>query len=583
MHETAIPYEERLGGECPKPRSPDPLAGPVRSRALSCCIWLGTLGCLGVVALMVLWKLSGFHAWDDAYMFVRYADNLLAEGKLAWNPGGEATYGLTSPLYLLVVVPFRLLAPGNAALAIVGSSLLSGAAFLALLVLLLATQTHASPLGRRALVLLGLFAVAVAMYHMLTHFVSGMDTLFALAYLTAYIVLAKWHERAPSGARAVLVGVLGGLAYFVRPDLMLYAALVPLAALAFGPTARHRKHALLIGAITAGVLAGQMAFAHLYFGTALPLPFYAKSLTLYGPAIRAKHRLTPVVQLAQYAVSFWFPLLLIAVDFLVNLRNREDRRAPVDLGLLVATVLFVAYYLGFVLQIMYMGARFYYPTLPAILFLAAQSAARLTRRLLPGAPERVARLPRGLCWLAAGLLLYTLLPPARVAFEKLQAARGQGRFARFSLADDYDRNHRGYWFALDTLSTLPDDVVLAATEIGRPGVLNPTKTIIDLTGLNDTRVARQGFDAASLLDVQKPDLIYMPHPDYTEMAARLVGHPTFARLYEHFTAEQLSEHAGMKVEMGVALRRDSPRYAEMRAFMPPGSPGGTGRRAATPE
>ena len=84
-------------------------ASPPATGTLRVCLWLVFLGCCGVVALNVLWHFSAFYAWDDAYMFTRYADNLLATGKATWNPGGEPTYGLTSVLYLAVVVPFHLL------------------------------------------------------------------------------------------------------------------------------------------------------------------------------------------------------------------------------------------------------------------------------------------------------------------------------------------------------------------------------------------------------------------------------------------------------------------------------------------
>ena len=41
--------------------------------------------------------------FDDAYMFIRYANNLLAGYGHAWNPGGEQTFGSTSLTHLGVV------------------------------------------------------------------------------------------------------------------------------------------------------------------------------------------------------------------------------------------------------------------------------------------------------------------------------------------------------------------------------------------------------------------------------------------------------------------------------------------------
>ena len=101
--------------------------------------WPAVVICCSIIGLGILSQFSASNIWDDAYMFVRYADNILAHKRLSWNPGGEATYGLTSILFLVVVLPLRLLIPNNPAVVAVLSSLVSGLLFLCLLVILLAT------------------------------------------------------------------------------------------------------------------------------------------------------------------------------------------------------------------------------------------------------------------------------------------------------------------------------------------------------------------------------------------------------------------------------------------------------------
>src|SRR5262245_16582256 len=59
-----------------------------------------------LAALKVLVKFDVGTLWDDSYMFQRYAQNVVGDGRIAWNPGGEAAYGLTSPLFLIIAVPF---------------------------------------------------------------------------------------------------------------------------------------------------------------------------------------------------------------------------------------------------------------------------------------------------------------------------------------------------------------------------------------------------------------------------------------------------------------------------------------------
>ena len=76
------------------------------------------LALAAIASLILLGALSQMTAaaiLDDAFMFARYADNLTADGTAAWNPRGQATYGTTSLLYLILIVPFRLLIPTNSA------------------------------------------------------------------------------------------------------------------------------------------------------------------------------------------------------------------------------------------------------------------------------------------------------------------------------------------------------------------------------------------------------------------------------------------------------------------------------------
>ncbi len=69
--------------------------------------------------------------FDDAFMFTRYARNLVNLGRIAWNPDGIPTYGLTSPLYLIVVTPVQLLLPtADPEITIALASRLSGLGFI---------------------------------------------------------------------------------------------------------------------------------------------------------------------------------------------------------------------------------------------------------------------------------------------------------------------------------------------------------------------------------------------------------------------------------------------------------------------
>ena len=49
--------------------------------------------------------------FDDAYMYSRYADHLLAGQGMAWNAGEASVYGVTSLLHLAVVTLVKIVFP----------------------------------------------------------------------------------------------------------------------------------------------------------------------------------------------------------------------------------------------------------------------------------------------------------------------------------------------------------------------------------------------------------------------------------------------------------------------------------------
>ena len=83
------------------------------------------------------------------------------------------------------------------------------------------------------------------------------------------------------------------------------------------------------------------------------------------------------------------------------------------------------------------------------------------------------------------------------------------------------------------LSHLPSDVVLACSEYGYIGSQHPAVTIIDLVGLHDRQVARHGF-SADLLFSRMPDIIWLPHSDYTYLTKEILGSKAFLVSYDYY-------------------------------------------------
>ncbi|MGB8648191.1 MAG: hypothetical protein WCF84_23340, partial [Anaerolineae bacterium] len=464
-------------------------------RPVKFCYFVLVSLCLIILTLAIVATSTGPHVWDDSYMFVRYADNLLAHGRLSWNPNGAPTYGLTSILYLVIVVPVRLATPYLAALTAWLASVLAGLVFISLLLLLVyRTVTRDRQVGAW-LVLFVLLALALAIPQFATHLASGMDTTFALAFITAYFLIDKWYESCHSTTAAIAMGVWGGLALLARPDLLLYTTLVPLSIFVFAPTARDRRQALGILGITAVLVGLEMLWTSTYFGSPVPLPFYAKAMRTYQGVIYDRYAGVAFQELGNLIGSYWFLLILIGAEITLYFKDWYKRTSAGDKGILLASALFITFYAFFVLQIMPFSARFYYPVLPALLLLSSQSLVRLGRKLSAVVQRSSRTTMRGIGAIGVVILLVLLGLATRPVLRVLRDTAQQHLLGHFAFFEDYGGEWPYEWAGLETLSKLPDDMVIATTEIGVLSAANPRKTVVDMAGLNETGFAHDGFSA----------------------------------------------------------------------------------------
>ena len=545
-------------------------------------LWIASLGlCLAIFALGVLGQFSSMTLQDDSFMFYRYAYRLAVEHRLSWNPQGEPTYGLTAMGYLAAVLPIFLLFPSQPALTVCLASFVSGIVFLMLLVV--AVERHcksSSGLGRGEMLLLA-FTIAASVSSLAHHFTSGMDTTFSMAFAMSYILLAAEFERRVSRSRALLLGFWGGLAFTARPDLMLFSCLIPASLVWFAADSLRRRLAVLVLATTVGVVALQAALFSRFLHSPLPLPFYAKSMRLYDDFIYQVYATTPRIQLMEFGRLHIHLIAIITGCLLLNFRSWWSRSSAVDKGLLAAGILFVSYYYFFVLQILGGWERFYYPVLPALAYLACRCLQQVAADWLPPFDDR---------WpwrkaLAFGMLagMISLSPLLVVEIGELRAVVRSGEFARFDLQRfaRLDRWQRT-WVGLDQFSTLPDDLVIATTEVGLPGAMNLRKTIIDMAGLQDTSFAHTSFSADRLFSRDRPDLIYMPHTHYKRITREVEDHQVFKEDYEFFPPQRFNAN------FGVAVRKDSPYYSPMHSILsgipplPPDPSSSTGPSSQAP-
>ena len=522
------------------------------------------VGCvlLIIISISILSRFSAFNVWDDAYMFVRYADHAVQFGSISWNPGGEPTYGLTSLLYLAVVIPARLLAGSSIAFAAMLSSLFSGVLFLILLIHFVFRYSGLSRTQGYLFVFFFFFILAGSGWHWVVHFTSGMDTAFVMAFLTIYFLTAVRYERNPTTGYALLLGILGGLSFAVRPDILIYTITIPGCLLLFSKDKKSQKRIWITVSVMALLMGIQLVFNTLYFKSPLPLPFYAKGLKHYGPFIRDFYRFIPVRELIIFMGTFWPFFVFCGADIFLNIKTWWKDRSAFEKGLFLSTFAFLFYYLFFVLQVMYYHQRFYYPILPALIFLSARSLKNLIDRFSHLFQKAISDSPQFLKVIVLFVLIGFTFTPFLWVVRDLETAIRGGYFARFDVnKHSYQISAKERWFRLDTLSELPDDLVIASTEIGHPAAMNPKKNIIDLSGLNEKDFAHQGFSAEFFFQKHKPDLIYLPHPHYKEMIAEIENNTLFQAEYTYYASDQLD------ALMGVAILKQSPYYKQMEAIL----------------
>jgi hypothetical protein len=398
---------------------------------------------------------------------------------------------------------------------------------------------------------------------------NGMDTTFDLACVAALLLLWERQSARPTRARAIWIGVAGALCYAARPDLALYAVGVP-TVVAILTRGESRRFAIASGVLALALIGLEIAFAAWYYASPFPLAFYVKSLNHnYGEAFRKRWSAEPARQIAAYLGIFAPLFVLILLQLPRALRSMQEPAQAVRIGALMATIAYLLYYRFGVVQVVSGHQRFYYPTLPALCLCAASAASDLWREPRPWITSWIERVPRTA---VAGVVALAFLSVGPAALDAAHAARGEQRTGQLFVFDAAARFERGasraarLWFGLTRFSQLPDDLVIATTEVGHPAALNPNKRIVDLAGLNETRFAHEGFSADRLFAMQ-PDVIYLPHPDYQEMNAALRTHPVLRDDYRVYTKADLGLGGYAYTTLDLALRKSSRHYAELERIV----------------
>ena len=520
--------------------------------AMAAGVWLQTL--------WVAWRRP--LAFDDAYMFARYAMNVRHGLGVSWNLDGVHTYGQTSLLWGWVVVVLSYLPMGAWKMLSLGSWLCSIGAVIAL-AWAVAVNARGWLLSStwRVLpwVVLPLATTAVFMGNAVT----GMETMLAAMLAAVFVGMTLAWSRGrlrPEG-----VALVGLVLFITRPDAAIVIVLLPSLLFVLMPRVGTGNVARLLGLFVAGVLV-ELIVCKLYFHTALPLSFYMKSRQAYEGFREVWHP-----ELMMLAFLAGCELYLVA---LILLGRREDWRLIVCC---VAPALVTFAYLGTVTQIMGFNARYY---VPYFAFFVVPALLVVDRWMAMGDAPLEAGWGRKTLLVRGFITAVVMICFLALTSEAVQAKVRQGE-ARVHF--EYEPARVGM-MASASLPTIPWDVMMrdltdllvvplprgatvAATEVGYLGERAAQVNVIDMAGLNDNEIALHGFDVHALV-LRKPDVIWMPNNDYTYLNAWMMSDPELMKEYDVYAGA---------ANYGLAIRKDSPYRAEidrqMRVFWSASYPG----------
>jgi hypothetical protein len=484
--------------------------------------------------------------FDDAYMFYRYAVHVREGLGISWNPDGVHTYGQTAPLWGAVVVLLTYL-PVDASEMLRLGSVLSSIGALGTMAWSVSTNAKSRWLRHEALVLPLLAWPLMHSGMFYGNATNGMETMLAVMLCGLYVGVALGWQR--GAVRPEVVAMVGLLLFLTRPESALAVVVLPVLLHWLLPGTTRRGLAMLLGIFVAAVLL-DMLVCRWYFGSALPLSFAMKSKHGYAGYLGFWR---PVSSCYQFVAQYRWYLAALALCV-----RRPDWRLVVAC---LTPALLTFGYLCTVTQIMGYDSRYY---MPYLAFFLVPALLVVDRRL---AQWGVAW--RG--WDVRGVLVH-------VAAAVVVLVCTTGRIPE-GVARVIDRGLRGHplvydpvelvtdagkplpevpylptmWAFTDTVATPLPKITIAASEVGYLGGHAPQTAIIDIAGLNDTEIALHGFSMAALL-ARKPDVIWMPHPDYTYQRGLMLADPELLAEYDVYAGA---------ANYGLAVRKDSPYRAQL--------------------
>ena len=442
---------------------------------------------------------------DDAWISVRYAENLAEGHGFVWNPGGVPVEGFSNPL----LVYGEALAHGLGWSSISFARTLGVACAVACtcLVYWRGRQVVGEIAARSATVLTGL-CPPMALWA-----VGGLETMVTALVITAAVLeLTRQRDRRPW-----LAGALLGLLPWLRPEGLVVALSVAVFCELPGllnPSTRRRS------LIRLAVIGGVPVLSQV----ALEVVRLAAYGHLLPNSVCYKLGTGGIIQVALRFIRQAWPVLALAVLGIFASRWRHWLLA-------VPMAVYFAGSLG-TLDSINTGSRFFLPTWPQVALLAGLGVAAMRRDL---AGRRGGIVAVAVVSIYAALMLSVLS----------SHVRSSTRFAAdYRLCRTEPRAETAAWLRENTSR----DALVSISDAGLVPARSGERTFIDQFMLNESRIQQTGVlpspERAEIVLAQRPDVIVLA----SSSARRFVP--------AYFVDGELQQSLGADYELTHVVRPD---------------------------
>jgi hypothetical protein len=500
---------------------------------------LAFLACGLLLFVFTLLKIRDGLYFDDTFMFVRYAQNIIQYGNYGWNPH-EHTYGCTNIPFTYFVVLLKTLRIDQ--LLGLSATLLLSSFFWALCSLALLYKIMNDLMGDRLGThrwLLILYTATLAIAPVFAYnIITGMDTTFSLFFNVLMIHFLFRYLRRSGPINLFLAAWFSYFIFLLRPDCGIYSVFLPV--LFFMDQKLQAKKIFSFYILLFLFFAVDTGIKYVYFGNPLPLPFYVKKGGFYLGYLSMSYWNT-----VQYSFDFLIDFGFLFIAFLLFCSRRAMKKFLV-FG--IPLFLSIVYYFT-VTQIMGFHSRYYLPSMP---FFVIGTIYGFSEMKTISMDYRKLVLPLVYCIF---ILFLQFAAPVYEIYVQEKSRMESAAFTMPVLTEN--RLHckalgykEGIAMMEKLLQLLPPDATVAATEYGYLSVKVPGLKFLDLCGLHNADMALHGYNDRFLKD-WNPVLIWMPPGDYTSLRYAIATGAYFREHYDYYPDA---------VNYGVAILKNSPGH-----------------------